>query len=323
MKKIFKDDFDGFIKFKSKNIFNKISGRTQHEQKHTKKNKLINKLISKRKNQQFRNCEVCKSPYNKLLFNKNGFKHVICQSCNFVFVNPILKLDVQKKIIKNENTYINVLKNKINIKLDNLRFQYGLQKIPKKKINKKILDFGTGYGLFLDNAKKYGWDCYANEINKNCINILKKKKINIDNNFKTNFYDAITLWLVLEHVPYVNELLKKIYKSLIRKGKILINVPNINSLSSLILKDKCTMFAGEQHVNFFSESTLKKILHKNNFKVLSSETIISDAGASINYLNYNNLLKYNEIDDIYPFTKPNFIHKNKLGYTLLMIAQKK
>ena len=106
--------------------------------------------------------------------------------------------------------------------------------------------------------------------------------------------------LVLEHVPYPNKLFRKIYKSLKKGGKILINVPNVNSLSSLILKDKCTMFSGEQHINFFSELTLKKFLNKNNFKILSSETIISGAGSVINYLNYNNLLEYNN-NKIYPF----------------------
>ena len=73
---------------------------------------------------------------------------MVCKNCNFVFVNPIIKLNIQNKIIKNENSYINVLKNKINIKIDILRFQYGLQKINIKKKNKRILDYGTGYGLF-------------------------------------------------------------------------------------------------------------------------------------------------------------------------------
>ena len=322
MKKIHKDDFDGFLRFKNQDVFNKVSGRILHYKKIDQKNKKINKLISKKKNQKFRKCQVCNSSSNKLLFNKNGFNHVVCKNCNFVFVNPILKLNIQEKILKNENSYINVLKNKTNVKLDNLKFQYGLQKIKTKSKNKKLLDFGTGYGLFLDNAKKFNWNCYAKELNKDCIKILKKKKINIDNQLKKNFYDAITLWLVLEHVPYPNKLFRKIYKSLKKDGKILINVPNINSLSSLILKDKCTMFGGEQHINFFSDLTLKKFLKKNNFKILSSETIISDAGSVINYLNYNNLLKYNN-NKIYPFTKPKFIHKNMLGYTLLMIAQKK
>jgi 2-polyprenyl-3-methyl-5-hydroxy-6-metoxy-1,4-benzoquinol methylase len=258
---------------------------------------------------------------NSLLFNKNGFNHVVCENCNFVFVNPILKQKVQEKILKNENSYTKVLKNKMNIKLDNLKFQYGLQKIKTNSKKKKILDFGTGYGIFLDNAKKFKWECYANEINKDCLKILMKKKIIIDNEFKKNFYDAITLWLVMEHLPYPNKLFRNIHRSLKKRGKILINVPNINSLSSLILKDKCTMFSGEQHINFFSATTLEKFLVKNNFKVLSSETIISDAGGVINFLNYNNRLK-KENNRVYPFAEPDFIHKNMLGYTLLTIAEK-
>ena len=93
--------------------------------------------------------------------------------------------------------------------LDNNRFKYGLQNLSIKKKDKKILDYGTGYGLFLDNAKKFKWKCYANEINTDCIKVLRKKKIIIDKKFQKNFYDAITLWLVFEHVPYPNALLKK------------------------------------------------------------------------------------------------------------------
>ena len=137
-----------------------------------------------------------------------------------------------------------------------------------------------------------------------------------------NFYDVITLWLVLEHIPYPNILFKKFHRSLKKGGKILIHVPNINSLTALILKDKCSTFSGEQHINFFSELTLKKFLTKNNFKVLSTETVISDAGSVINHLNFNNLLKLDN-NKTYTFTDPKYIHKNMLGYTLLTIAQKK
>ena len=78
-------------------------------------------------------------------------------------------------------------KNKVNIKLNNLKFQYGLQKIKTKSKNKRILDFGPGHGLFLDNAKKLGWKCYANEVNKIYLKTLKEKKIILDNQLKRIF----------------------------------------------------------------------------------------------------------------------------------------
>ena len=82
-----KDDFDGFLRFKSQEVFNKISGRILHYKKNIQKDKKINKLISKKKNQKFRKCQVCNSTSNELLFNKNGFNHVVCRNCNFVFVS--------------------------------------------------------------------------------------------------------------------------------------------------------------------------------------------------------------------------------------------
>ncbi len=320
-KKIHKDSFDGYLKFKSLKKFYKITGRKKHVQTAGKNTEKLKALIKKKSNQEFRNCQVCNSRQKKFLFDKNGFIHVKCKACGFVYVNPILKPKVQERTLKKENSYINVLKNKVNIQLDNFRFRYGLQKININKKKKRILDFGTGYGLFLDNAKKYNWDCFGYEINKDCMKILQNKKINIDNSFKKNFYDAITLWLVFEHVPYPNKLLSKIYLSLKKGGKLLINVPNVNSLSSLILKDKCTMFSGSQHVNHFSDKSLKMILNKNNFRLKSMETIISDAGTVLNYLNYGNT--FSKDSKKLSFTDPKFIHKHKLGYTLLAIAEKK
>ena len=81
------------------------------------------------------------------------------------------------------------------------------------------------------------------------------------------------------------------------------------------------MFSGHQHVNHFSKNSLKKILKKNNFKIEKTETIISDAGTTINYLNYNDPYLGKSNGD-FEFTKPSFIHKNYLGYTLLTIAKK-
>ena len=70
------------------------------------------------------------------------------------------------------------------------------------------------------------------------------------------------------------------------------------------------MFSGHQHVNHFSKNSLEKILKKNNFKIEKTETIISDAGTTINYLNYNDPYLGKSNGD---FSSPNqFIHKNYL-----------
>ena len=82
------------------------------------------------------------------------------------------------------------------------------------------------------------------------------------------------------------------------------------------------MFSGEQHVNHFSPKTLVKFLKKNNFNVKFLETIISDAGTVKNYLSYKDI-KSGKAKGDYDFTDPRNIHKNLMGYTILVLAQKK
>ena len=104
----------------------KSSGRNAHLKQKTFQDKIVKKLL-KKENQEFRKCLICNSKSNEILFNKNGYNHVVCKRCNFVFVNPILKSKVQEDLVKGNiynDSYTKVLKNKVNIKLNNLKFQY-------------------------------------------------------------------------------------------------------------------------------------------------------------------------------------------------------
>ena len=241
----------------------------------------------------------------------------MCKKCTFVYVTPSLRDDVHFNSIANESSYVNVLKNSVNLKLDKRKFLYGLEKLKVKK-KKKILDIGCAYGSFLEVAKIKKLNVYGAEINKHCVKVLKRKKIELINLEKTKIkFDYITLWTVFEHISEANKVLKKLFNLLNKNGKLLINVPNVESLSAKIMHESCTMFSGEQHVNLFSKITLEKILTNNKFKILGSETIISDIERIKNYLSYGFGKKIN-----LPFLNPNFIHKNMLGYTLLTSAQK-
>ena len=85
MKKIEKNDFDGYVKHGIK-FFN-LTGRDKHTERHLKIKKKFEIIIKKKSNQKLRRCQICASKKNNLLFVKDGFRHVICNQCNFVFVN--------------------------------------------------------------------------------------------------------------------------------------------------------------------------------------------------------------------------------------------
>jgi 2-polyprenyl-3-methyl-5-hydroxy-6-metoxy-1,4-benzoquinol methylase len=142
--------------------------------------------------------------------------------------------------------------------------------------NKKILDFGCGWGGFLKNIKKPK-TLTGVELRRECLYFIKKniKKIYITDNLNSlkEKYDTITLFHVLEHVPYQIDTLKNLKSKLSKNGKIIIEVPSAQDflLSFNEFKEfkKFTFWA--EHLILHTEASLRKILKKSGFKKIRIE----------------------------------------------------
>lgn len=179
------------------------------------------------------------------------------------------KDDIRRVIEKSKRktALIKTLKGNIESTIledDKRRFFY-FKKILK---NKKILDFGCGWGGFLKQITEAKL-LTGIELREECINYIKKKikKIEVTNNINNlnNKYDIITLFHVLEHIPYQIETLKKIKKQLSKNGKIIIEVPSAQDfLLSLSEFKKFTFWS--EHLILHTEKSLKTILKKSGYR---------------------------------------------------------
>ena len=141
----------------------------------------------------------------------------------------------------------------------------------KSLINKDILDFGCGWGGFLSNVKSYK-SLNGVELRRECINYIRKKikKINISDNLNSfdKKFDIITMFHVLEHVPYQIKTLKLLKSKLKNKGKIIIEVPHAEDF--LILHEELKEFKNfifwSEHLILHTYKSLKSILLKAGFK---------------------------------------------------------
>ena len=81
-------------------------------------------------------------------------------------------------------------------------------------------------------------------------------------------FDLITMFHVLEHIPYQVETLKVLKSKLKKRGKIIIEVPHANDF--LILQDELKEFKNftfwSEHLILHTHNSLKKILSKAGFK---------------------------------------------------------
>jgi len=175
-------------------------------------------------------------------------------------------LDKSKRKIRNVKTFSGNIKT-LMIEDDYRR----ASQFEKNLKNKDILDFGCGWGGFLRNIKNYK-SLSGVELRKECINFIKNniQKIDISDNINSfdKKFDIITMFHVLEHIPYQTETLKVLKSKLKNKGKIIIEVPHAEDF--LILQEELKEFKNftfsSEHLILHTYKSLKSILLKSGFK---------------------------------------------------------
>ena len=146
----------------------------------------------------------------------------------------------------------------------------------------KLLDVGTGDGLFLKVAKTANFKIWGTEISPDAVRAAKNlydldiHLTEIENaDFEENFFDVITMWHVIEHVKNPLQVLKKVY-NLLRPGAVVfVATPNLDKHTTRIVyrlkSNKPYPFyspKGEQHLFHFTESMLTKIIKKAGFNII-------------------------------------------------------
>jgi methionine biosynthesis protein MetW len=151
--------------------------------------------------------------------------------------------------------------------------------------NKRILDLGCSSGIisstYVNANKVFGVDKEFQSLKKAKTKKLFVVQQNLDKElaFKNNSFDFVICTDVLEHLINTAELIREINRILKKEGLLLINVPNelnffnrIKILFGMSFVNKNWFSEIEEynypHLRFFTRKGLKKLLEKNNFKII-------------------------------------------------------
>jgi cyclopropane fatty-acyl-phospholipid synthase-like methyltransferase len=152
------------------------------------------------------------------------------------------------------------------------RIEQHLQNGSERKI--LDLDFGSGWGFFLATAKQQGWTSYGLEpLPASAVYARATFGLSIitdtlrDNTYPNDFFDVITAFQVFEHLPYPKKDIQSLYRMLKRGGIILIEVPNFETWTMRLMKSRHRHFV-QDHLNFFSITTLGRLLTENGFELI-------------------------------------------------------
>jgi SAM-dependent methyltransferase len=274
---------------------------------------------------EYRTCPVCETSNNREIFKKSGGTYVACKQCGMVFLNPVFKDDALLQYYKFNNS------NQAQTHYSETDFYQriynsGLDLIYKYKLNGTILDIGCSSGLFLDIAAN-NFISHGIELNKAEIDIARSKghivwdqPIDLVDFKEKNKFDVITLWDVFEHIKDGKAYLQNLKGRLKSGGVVFLQIPSADSLAARVMREKCNMFDGLEHVNLYSLSTIKVLAANAGYKIEKIESVIDELKPVLNYLKYEDpyngsFVNANDLD----FLTPDLIHSNKLGYKLQVI----
>jgi len=223
-------------------------------------------------------CIYCKNQKTDFFLKSDNFSYFRCKDCGLVFLSPQLRT----KNISLLNKEMYGKRNKISEYFKREKYYRDvavsiIKQIKKYQKKGKLLDVGCSYGLFLEEARKAGFEVYGLEMEKETADFAKKK-FNLEiidtnfENFENGQYDVITFIDVLEHLPNLKKVLLKVSKMLKKDGILFIQYPNIESLAFRLTKEKWNWFLPGIHLYQFSTVSLKKILEENSFNILSIRT---------------------------------------------------
>lgn len=211
------------------------------------------------------------------VFNMEEYGLVSCASCGLLFANPQYTNEELDKYynelyledrIKGIEYSAHSRKNRI---LHETSIRHILNAFPELKKMKKtsLLDYGCGYGLFLDVAKSNGFSCVGIESAENAIRYgIGELGLDVrhyseleNSSIEDDSFDLITLWSVLEHLKDPVGTLRRLTSKLKRGGILALTIPNRNCYAAIIKGKEWTNYKNKGHLLFFSMNNMRHVLN--------------------------------------------------------------
>lgn len=195
-----------------------------------------------------------------------------CQSCGFLQVmRPI-----DPEILYQSYFTISSWKNQPHVP----RLIEVMEGVGAMELDTKILDVGCNDGSFLEVLKKRGYQAlYGIEPTQDAFDAAIARGLNVHHGFfgedsarglyGASYFDAVVTRQVLEHITDLDDFLSAIRLVLKDDGLLVIEIPN----SDLLLR-YLDYALWEEHVNYFTLSTLSDLLAKHSFAVTHYEVTL-------------------------------------------------
>ena len=242
-----------------------------------------------------KNCPWCDSEKTQmhlwvkdLFLTNEAFEIHECLKCGLLFTEPRPKPEEIGKYYQSEEYYSHqentsgfIPRIYETVKGFNLKKKY---KMATKGLSKgKMLEIGCGAGDFLKTMEDRGWICTGIEPSEHAKEIARKKVkaelLNTQdiNQLKSERYDLITMWHVLEHVDNLKEEVQQLQRLLKKGGRLVLALPNFKSADAQYYKEFWAAYDVPRHLNHFCRESINNIFKTSELNLIKTDKLAWDA----------------------------------------------
>jgi 2-polyprenyl-3-methyl-5-hydroxy-6-metoxy-1,4-benzoquinol methylase len=227
-------------------------------------------------------CLLCEGKQARLVYRTGEGRYLKCCDCGLVSVDPMATAEQMKNRAEfwanQHHKSVEKVTTHYSSQFQRIAFGDYLQRFERYRSTGRILDIGCGIGGFVDAAQQAGWDSYGVDVSSSAqIPISRGLKVLQSSleeaNFPQDYFDVVTLFDVIEHLPDPKMMIQQAGRVLRPGGCIFLLTPNQGSLLAKILKERWEMVEPEDHLVLYDRRTLGALLAENYFQPARSYTI--------------------------------------------------
>jgi SAM-dependent methyltransferase len=219
-------------------------------------------------------CPLCEKSRGDPLHLEGSFQMVRCPSCQFVFLNP---RPTAESLYHFYQTYLPQEEPSIESweKMMKPVFLRAANLLERYRKSGRLLDVGSGFGFFVAEMKNKGWEAAGVEISQKALDYARDvlgltvhsgplEKVG----FPDNYFDAVTGFYVIEHLPFPKAFLRECCRILKPEGLLLLRYPHTTPIKNFLrfLGLKNHLYDLPAHLCDFSPKIIQECLKKIGFE---------------------------------------------------------
>jgi len=219
-------------------------------------------------------CPICEKSGSNPLHQEGAFQMVRCTSCQFIYLNP---RPTNESLFSFYQHYLPEGESSIESwqRMMQPVFKRAANLIQHHKGSGRLLDVGAGFGFFLAEMRGRGWEVTGVEISRKGMDYARDVLgLTVhpgpleEVGFPENYFDAVTGFYVIEHLPNPMTFLIECYRIIKPGGLLLLRYPHTTPIKNLLqfFGMENRLYDLPAHLSDFSPEMIQRCLERVGFE---------------------------------------------------------